>query len=118
MTTTTHKTNERINQKLEFLIQLQKNILNEGIEDLKENFSQQLEWRAEQMLIASIKLNVYQRAIEKFDLTLKQLKDYTSRSYNVMGTSTCPVKNFRVALEFKTKMELKEQLIDLVEYNS
>lgn len=87
----------------------------ENMEALNSNFLLEFEWRTEALLVDSIQLETYKIAKEfGFENAISQLQNHVSKSYNVVGTSTCPFRNIKTAIEFKTKMDLLDQLKEMV----
>jgi hypothetical protein len=101
-------------EMLAYKIQMTAKSLEENTARLTANFYNELEWVLERMVVDSIKLNSYKMAVQYgVKMELVELRKYVSRNYNVMGTSTCQIRNFKTAYEFKTKMELITELENL-----
>jgi hypothetical protein len=98
-------------EQLESAIRRTVTNINSDTARLNENFYNELEWVTETLLSNHIRLMSYRNAIKYgIELEIIELKKHVSRSYNVIGTSTCQIRNFKTALEFKTKMELITEL--------
>lgn len=82
----------------------------EIIKRLGGDFAYEAEWVVTDGIINSIEIEVYNKAIKDIDQTIKNLIDYTTRSYNVRGTSTCQIRNHTKALRFEVYMRMIDTL--------
>lgn len=100
---------------LDYNISRSKRLIAESMERLNQDFFYEFEWVGERMLIESIKLKMYTAAKEHgIELVIDDLEKYVSRSYNVIGTSTCQFRNLKIAVEFRTKMDVLAELKSLI----